>query len=479
MSQHINQKIKSGLAWSFINQLIGQLLFVGFNIYLSRILGPASFGLTGMVTIFSGFASYFVDAGLGTAVIQKADISNIQVSTVFWVNVFMGLLLFLLFFFGAPAIAVFYHHAQLILLTRVISFSFIISALCVVQNALVMKQMNFKRKTIINWAAIFIAYTVAIVMARLHMGYWAIAAYLLLNPLVSGILIWLSATWRPSMQFSFKEFKKIAPFGLNVLGDSSVNYWARNADNFLIGKFLSDVDLGIYSRAYSIMMLPMKNISSVITTVMFPAFSSIQNNVATVKQYYIATIRYVALLCFPLMVGLSLVASDFTYIFFGQKWMAMAGILKWLCLLAAVQSVMSLNNIIYRSLGQAKTAFRVSIAVSAVLVISFSLGIYFGGLNGLVIAYFVVSLLLMPIVYQTALRLINTTVLEVVVQLKAPLLGIMAMGLLMFVLKRNIDFARNLAGLGAQVVSCALIYALVIWVVDKRLFTSIASHIKK
>src|SRR4051794_3940338 len=113
----ISQKIKSGLVWAFINQVVGQVIFVVFNIYLSRLLGPQSFGIIGMITVFSGFAVYFVDAGFGSAIVQKADITTSELSTVFWSNLFIGILLYLIFFFAAPFIAQMYKEPSLVLYT--------------------------------------------------------------------------------------------------------------------------------------------------------------------------------------------------------------------------------------------------------------------------------------------------------------------------------------------------------------------------
>lgn len=477
--KQISHKIKSGLAWSFINQVVGQVIFIAFNIYLSRLLGPAAFGLIGMVTIFSGFASYFIDGGFGAAVIQKANITNSQMSTVFWVNIVMGILLFISFFTCAPLIAVFYKQPELVLLTRVIAVTFLISAVSVVQNSILLKQMNFKRKTVINWSSLLISYTTALVMAHMHAGYWAIVAYLLLNAFITALLTWLTSAWRPTFHFSISEFKEIAPFGLSVLGDSSINYWSRNADNFLIGKYLGSIDLGIYTRAYSIMMLPMKNISSVISSVMFPVFSSIQQNIALIQQYYLVTVKYVALICFPLMVGLSLLSYEFTLIFFGAKWLAMANVLQWLCVLAALQSILSLNGIIYKSLGKAKTAFIVSVIVSVVLIISFIIGIWLNRLQGLVAGYFIASLLVMAPVYATALKLIKLTLLDIVKQLKGPLSGVIIMAVVVLLFKKYITLPVTLNFFLLQVGVSILLYLLVVYLVDKKLLTGILKNFSK
>ncbi len=475
----LRSQIKSGLLWSFINQGLGQVLFVVFNIYLSRLLGPFVFGTIGMVTIFSGFASLFIDAGFGAAIIQKLNISQKELSTIFWSNMLVGVILYFIFFFSAEFIASFYKEKSLVLLTRVMTLSFVISAVSIVHSSILLKQLDFKRKTMINWLSILVSYAIAFALAFLGYGIWAMAAYTLINPLLSSILMWNLSKWRPSLHFSTKEFKDLSRFGLNVLGDTTINYWSRNADNFLIGKYLGSFELGIYSRAYAIMMLPMRNISSVISNVMFPAFSTVQNDINVIKHYYIKTIKLVGLICFPLMIGLAALSYEFTSIFFGKEWLQMAEILRWLCILAAFQSILSLNGIIYKSLGRADIAFKVSIMVSCVIIPAYAVGIYLDGLKGLVLAYFVSSTLLMVPIYHTALKLINTSLFEIILCQKGILISVAVMAAVLILIKFIAPFNHTILGFLLQIFIGVSVYITGIFFFEKDLIKKLLFKIFK
>jgi PST family polysaccharide transporter len=175
--------------------------------------------------------------------------------------------------------------------------------------------------------------------------------------------------------------------GSNVAGDSLINYWSRNADNLLIAKMLGDSQLGIYSKAYSIMLLPLTNISRVISRVMFPSFSIIQNDLGKLRSIYLKTTKLIAFITFPMMIGLLLVAKPFVLVAFGKDWIAMVPIISILSVLGASQSILSLNGVIYNALGKAHLAFRVSLVYNIFNIIGFYVGIKINGLVGLASLY--------------------------------------------------------------------------------------------
>ena len=152
---NLKSKVKHGLKWTFIDQILSQVIFLIFSIYIARILSPSYFGIVSSVTIFTGFASLFIDMGFGIALVQKKDADNEHYSSVFWLNVGIGLLLYALFFFIAPVLSDFFNQPQITILVRVISLTFIINSLTAVQTNLLSKELKFKQKIIINWAKWF------------------------------------------------------------------------------------------------------------------------------------------------------------------------------------------------------------------------------------------------------------------------------------------------------------------------------------
>jgi O-antigen/teichoic acid export membrane protein len=471
----LKNKVKNGLKWTFIDQILSQIIFLIFGIFLARILSPVVFGVVGMITIFSNFAVLFIDLGFSAALIQKEKITNAHYSSVFWLNLGIGFLIYLLFYICAPYISLFYKQAELTALIRVICLSFIITSLASVQSNLLIKKLQFKKKVIINWIAMIVGYAIAFVLAYQGYSTWALVWMTLATAIVNTILYWVTASWIPLFAFDWSKIKELSHFGLNFLGDTSVNYWSRNYDNFIIAKVLGSYDLGLYSRAYSLMLLPLRNVTTIVTKVMFPAFSQKQSDLALLKKYYLNIILYIALITFPMMIGLSLVAKEFVLLFFGEKWSAMIPILSILSGLGALQSIVSLNGLIYNSLGKVAIAFKVSLFTNAILIIAFTIGVNYG-LKGVSWSYLIASLLLFVPIYNTAIKQLNITLIEVFKNLKGILFATAAMTIILIILNMfctmSLLFSLLLKiGLGSSV------YFLVLILLEKKLVLNLKQKV--
>jgi O-antigen/teichoic acid export membrane protein len=471
----LKNKVKNGLKWTFIDQILSQIIFLIFSVFLARILSPVVFGVVGMITIFSNFAVLFIDLGFSAALIQKEKITNAHYSSVFWLNLGIGCLMYLLFYLCAPYISLFYKQAELTVLIRVICLSFIITSLASVQSNLLIKKLQFKKKVIINWIAMIMGYAIAFVLAYQGYGTWALVWMTLATAIVNTFLYWVTASWIPLFAFDWSKIKELSHFGLNFLGDTSVNYWSRNYDNFIIAKVLGSSDLGLYSRAYSLMLLPLRNVTTIVTKVMFPAFSQKQSDLALLKKYYLNIILYIALITFPMMIGLSLVAKEFVLLFFGEKWSAMIPILSILSGLGALQSIVSLNGLIYNSLGKVAIAFKVSLFTNAILIIAFTIGVNYG-LKGVSWSYLIASLLLFVPIYNTAIKQLNITLIEVFRNLKGILFATAAMTIILIILNMfctmSLLFSLLLKiGLGSSV------YFLVLVLLEKKLVQNLKQKV--
>ncbi|MCG2611291.1 MOP flippase family protein [Flavobacterium sp. SM15] len=476
MAEVLKNKVKKSLIWSFTDQFVNQFVFILFSIYLARILAPSVFGTVGLVTIFTNFAALFIDMGFGVALIQKKDASKDYYSTVFWFNVAAGSLLYLLFYFCAPLISSFYNQPDLVLIIRVLCIIFIISSLTSVQSNLLVKELNFKKKVIFNWIATFSGYGVAFYLTYLNYGVWAVVWMTLTTAMVNSFLYWVSSSWRPDLVFHWSKIKEMASFGLNVLGDTTINYWSRNYDNFIIGKVLGSTDLGIYARAYSLMMLPLKNITSVFSRVLFPAFSKIQNDIPLIRAQYLKIIKYIAAITFPLMIGVSVASKEFVLLVFGENWAKMIPLLSMLSILSAFQSLVSLNGLLYNSLGKANIAFKVSLWVNLVLIITFTIGVQFG-IFGLTLGYLIVGTIIAFPIYATAIKLIDLRLIDVYHQLKRIIAGVVVMAVLMYSVNfLNID--SLLTSFLIKFILGSAVYLCMIFVFEKTLIREMILLVK-
>jgi O-antigen/teichoic acid export membrane protein len=463
----LKSKVKNGLKWTFIDQILSQVVFLVFSIFLARILTPSMYGIVGMVTIFSNFAVLFIDLGFSAALIQKKEVTSAHYSSVFWLNLGIGFLMYFIFYISAPLISIFYNQAELTVLIRIICLSFIITSFSAVQANILIKELQFKKKVIINWVAMLTGYVIAFIMAYEGYGVWSLVIMTLTTAILNSILYWMVSKWIPLFIFEWKKIKELSHYGLNFLGDTSVNYWSRNFDNFIIAKVLGSNDLGIYTRAYSLMLLPLRNVTTIVTKVMFPAFSQKQDDVQLLKKYYLNIIQYIALITFPLMIGLSLVSREFVLLFFGSKWAAMVPVLSILSGLGAIQSIVSLNGLIYNSLGKVNIAFKVSLLTNAVLILAFIIGVNYG-LIGVSYSYLIASGLLLIPVYKMAIKQLNISLLEVFMVLKGIMLATLSMAIILFVIN-NFSELSLVIGLLLKIMIGIIIYLSMLLLVEKQL----------
>lgn len=404
------KKIKTGLSWSFFTQFSQQGLGIIVSIILARLIAPAEFGVVGMVSVFVNFAALFVDFGFSTVLIQKDVVTFKDQDTAFFCNVVIALILYISFYLLAPFIAAFYNEPRLNLVTKVAALSFLITPIASVKPALVAKSMDFKTVAKVSLSSVFGGSLLAIVMAIFGFGVWAIVSQMLATALISAVYYQLISDYTPSFRFNKASFKEMFSMGSNIVGDHLVNYWTRNADNLMVGKMLGDAPLGIYSRAYALMLMPLTNITRVISRVMLPSFSEIKKDKSEVKRIYLRTIQVIAALTFPMMFGLSAVSDAFVLTLFGPNWAAMIPLIRVLSVVGAIQSILALNGSIYISQGKAKIAFRVTLVANIVFIIGLAIGIRLGGLNGVAYAYFITSLFSSVPIFYMAAKLIDVSI---------------------------------------------------------------------
>lgn len=390
-SDTLRNKTVRSIGWSVASQLGTQAIALATTIFLARLLSPNEFGLMAMVTVITSFAGIFAEMGFSAALVQKPTIHPEQLSSVFWLNTGIGLFLTLAFIVGAPLIGHFYGEPVLVPLTIFVSTNFIIGSLTIVQKTLMVKTLNFRALSIVDITAASIAGVVAIVLAYAGAGVWSLAIQTVLTSIVATVLFWQLGRWRPTLVFHWASIKGLMGFSLNLLGSQLLNYWVRNLDYLLIGRFYGTQPLGIYKNAYTIMLFPLTNVSRVISRVMFPSLSIIQSDKARVKNVFLRATRAIALITFPMMTGLFVVAEPFILTFFGPQWYDMIPIIQVFCFVGLIQSIGTLNGNLYLSQGRADLQFRVGIVVHLVAMAGIVIGLPWGAL-GVAVGYSIASL---------------------------------------------------------------------------------------
>ncbi|MGI0107074.1 MOP flippase family protein [Salinimicrobium sp. WS361] len=407
MPDNFKKNTLSGISWSLSSQILKLILKIAIGAVLARLLLPEDYGLIGMITVATGFLFILKDFGFGAALVQKKNVEEIEYDSVFWLNVIIGIVLALLVFFCGPLISYFYEEPKLIQIARVISVSFILNSILIVPNNILYKKMRFKNIFIIEFLAVVVSGSIAIVLAYFSFSYWSLVAQNLSMQVMSLILVFYFTGWKPRFRFSRYALAGMKSFSMPLIADASINYWVRNVDYLLIGKVLGKADLGYYSKAYTLMLLPVRQLSGTITKVMFPSFSLIQDEVDRIGVIYLKISGVIGMISFPLMGILFFASNDLILFLYGNKWIASVPIFKVLCVLGAFQSISTLSGNIYLSQGKTKLMLQVGIFTKTFMILGITIGLFSYGLMGLVYGYTITSIVACFIEWRYISRLLN------------------------------------------------------------------------
>ncbi len=344
------------------------------------------------------------------------------------------------------------------------SILFTTQAFGMIQSNMMRRELNYKLFFIIGLINSIIGGVLALYLALHDYGVWALVYKQLLNSILATIIFWFIGKWHPKFIFSFTRLKEHLKFSLPLLGSRALNYWSRNADNLLIGKFLGSGALGLYSKAYALMMLPLKKISGTLSSVMLSSFSLIQDDKKRIKLIYLKMSRVIAFITFPMMGILFVAAKPLVMFAFGEKWIDIIFLLKVFSLAGALGSIVTLNGNIYISQGKTVLAFKLNIFTSIIVIIAFVIGVQFG-INAVAIAYLIAFLVnLIPNMYLMG-KLIHLSVLEIFVNLKTHIFILIALSLMGFVITSYLSDYNN----SFKVIIITTIYGIG-WIVLFRIF---------
>ncbi len=317
---NLKQKTKKGLYWSAASNFANQGMRFVFGLILARLLSPDAYGVIGMLTVFLCVVQVFIDCGFSQALIAKQDRTQTDFSTEFFFNIGIGLIGYCLLFISAPFIAEFYNMPLLTSVLRVVGLGVIINSLCVVQSAQFAIRLDFKTPAKLAVITNLFSGVVGIFLAYCGYGVWALVFQQIAGNFLNGILLWILAGWRPTLEFSKDSFKYLWSYGSKILASSLIQQVYDNLYPLVIGKFFSARQLGLYSRAQGFASLPSTNLSGVLGSVTFPVLSKINNDPARLIAIYRKMIKTTAFIVFPLMIGLCATATPLIKILLNEQW---------------------------------------------------------------------------------------------------------------------------------------------------------------
>lgn len=385
------RQASEGVAWTGAGKTVVQLVGVVVTLALARLLTPADFGLVGMVVVVTGFLAVFGEMGFATALVQRDEVGERHSSSVFWLNLLVGVALAALLYAAAPWIARFYAAPKVLWVVRVLAVEFVLAPLSMVQHAMLSRQMQFRTLALAEMAGVLLSSAVAMGMALAGLGVWALVGRTLASTIGEVLAMWALSRWRPSWVFDRAALRELFGYSANLFGFSTVNYWAGQIDDLLIGRFFGAGQLGLYGRAYSTMMMPVTEVGGVLARVMFPTFSKLQHDPAQTKQIYLKLVAVIGFVTFPVMFGLAVLAKPFILVLYGDQWVGAATVLSIYCLVGASHAIGSTVSWIYKSQGRTDWMFRWGLVASAVTIGAIVLGVRLGSIETVAACYAVAT----------------------------------------------------------------------------------------
>lgn len=374
----LKQKTIHGLLWSFIDSFANQGVQFLVGIILARILSPREFGLIGMLTIFIAISQSFINSGLSSALIRKKNCSQVDYSTIFYTNLILGVIFYIILFVSAKSISLFFKEPQLEMILKVLGFGLILNAFGIIQRTILTKNINFKLQTKVSLVASIGSGSIAITMALLNYGVWSLVALTLIRFGLNSIFLWIWAKWIPIWAFSKKSFSELFSFGSKLLISGLINTTYRNIYYLVIGKYFSAVELGYYTMADQFQALPSKNLNSILSRVTYPILSSIQDDTQKLKESYKKIIKSTMFISFIFMIVMAAIAKPMIITLVGEKWLPSVIYLQMLCFIGMFYPLHSLNLNILKVKGRSDIFLRLEIIKKSMAIPTIIIGVFFG-----------------------------------------------------------------------------------------------------
>lgn len=354
--------------------------------WIARLVIPEDFGLVTMVIVFSLLFQNLGENGFSEYVLQKDKINHIQLSTLFWINAGFNTTLAIAFVIFSPVIAWFNNEPRLIEISMVMSLSIILGALSVQHLALMKRNMDFLKTSINEVTSGFLSTIIAVVLAYIGLGYWAIVLRRVTMPLFMAIGGWILCPWVPGAPKKIEEMKSMLRFVFNTYGNFSVSYFSRNLDKILIGKYYGTSSLGFYDRAYHLAMLLPNLLSSSLASVAITTLSKLRDNLDRYKIYYTKMISIIALVSIPLSTILAFTGKDIVVILLGSQWDQAGEIFRAFSPSIGIMVIYATSGWVHLSLGRADRWFKWGLIRMSCATFAIIIGLFWGP-RGVAIAY--------------------------------------------------------------------------------------------
>ncbi|MGI5116202.1 lipopolysaccharide biosynthesis protein [Treponema sp. SP13] len=374
----LKQKAVKGFFWSGVEKIGKQVIQFILGIMIARILTPADYGIMGLIGIFMAISGLILDSGIGSALIQKKDRTDTDFSTAFILNIFTGLVLYLILFFSAPFIAVFFRIPILKSIIRVYAITLLINSFFIIQKARLSISFSFKEQAIISIIALTAGGLLGIFLAKKNYGVWALVFYSIAESLVSLLLYSFVTRWQIKLSFSKKSLKNLFSFGMNILGANILTTLYNNLHTLVIGKKMNTFNVGIYNRGKNFAEIPSTITSQILMRVSYPIFSELQDDDEKFQRAFFKILYTEIYILTPILAGMIILATPIIMFLLGKKWEDCIPIMQILCTGALWIPLIDTNiNALYAK-GKAKSILIFNTIQKPLAVLILLISLHFG-----------------------------------------------------------------------------------------------------
>ena len=377
-NQSLGQKSLQGAKWSGISRLVQQGLQTVSVAVLARLLSPGDYGIMAMSGFFVNLLQQLGDLGTGSAIVQREDLSPRLTTSLFWVNVGLGLVGAILIWITAPLVAGYYHETKVIPVLSLLALAFPATGIGIVPQSLLIRHMEYRKLCIAEVGTAVLSTTIAITFAWKGAGVWSLVAGSLTLSIVSNLWMWALSGWHPQWLMDWGEIRSVFRYSFNLTGSVIVNYISRNTGHLIVGRYLGPIALGYYQMAYSLLLYPLQALSSVLGRVVFATFSRMQSDPQRLRSAFLRYLTLLAALNGPVFLGLMVVAGPLVTVFLGAKWLPVVPLITILAPVGVLQAISSPTGQIYLSTGRTDVMFKLGLVTAAIQVVGYVAGVRWG-----------------------------------------------------------------------------------------------------
>ena len=360
----------SGILWNSIERFGSLGIQLITTIILARLLSPSDFGLIGMLYVFITLGATFIDSGFSQALIREKEVNQTDYSSVFYLNIFLGVIVYIILFFLSSSIAHFFHEDELKKLSKFVFLIFPINSLSLIQIAIINREVTFQKLTKVSILSSIISGIIGIVMAYCGYGVWSLVYQSIFFAFFKSLFLWIVNSWRPSFVFNFDSIKKYFGFSANILATDTIIGVFNNIYTIIIGKFYPLNEVGYYNQAKRFTDVPYLTLTSIVQSVSYPILSKVQEDDEKLKYGYRKVIKEVMYLNLPIMFGLLAVSNNLIFVVFSTKWMPAVPYFQLLCIYGAFFPLHSINVNILKVKGKSNKMLILEIIRRSIIVLA-------------------------------------------------------------------------------------------------------------